>query len=532
MYQSDTTVRVCHCVLREGANGNGKSEDLPILKDVVTRGERVKYSTYFLRCAVLLRFLFCQIDKILNSMRNIILTIFLLVCISKQAESQYISEVLEYRPAPGQLINTRLGTPEAANSIVGGVNGMLSLGAFGGYVVFRFAEPVENHIDNPYGVDFTIFGNPMPQWAEPAVVWVMRDDNSNNLPDDTWFELAGSDYFFTSTRKNCTQTYINSDDTVFWENNFSETGYLEQNSYYKQTYYPEIQYFEDISQTSYTLSGTQICANLDSSSATVKSFPRAFGYADNKPRKSAPFTIPDNPYSVENENAGGDAFDISWAVDSDGNYVDLDKIHFIKIQTAISANGGWLGEVSTEITGACVVLPNSELLGNQDFVSVNVPKDTIFSSKIQLEIFPFVNGRYKPDNELVWTSTNANFTVDSNNILHCSADGTTTLTACLAQNSSVFSSFDVSVKLSKNVNDSTNTNPVFKMYPNPVSDFLYLENVENSTLKIYNLSGLIIWSSLIYTNFYNLSVAHLDSGIYLISVENSTTKTTSKFCKQ
>jgi hypothetical protein len=116
--------------------------------------------------------------------------------------------------------------------------------------------------------------------------------------------------------------------------------------------------------------------------------------------------------------------------------------------------------------------------------------------------------------------------------LHCSADGTTTLTACLAQNSSVFSSFDVSVKLSKNVNDSTNTNPVFKMYPNPVSDFLYLENVENSTLKIYNLSGLIIWSSLIYTNFYNLSVAHLDSGIYLISVENSTTKTTSKFCKQ
>ena len=54
------------------------------------------------------------------------------------AEAQYISEVLEYTPAPGQFINSApWGVPQSARSLVGGVNGSMSLGAFGGTVVFR-----------------------------------------------------------------------------------------------------------------------------------------------------------------------------------------------------------------------------------------------------------------------------------------------------------------------------------------------------------------------------------------------------------
>ena len=85
---------------------------------------------------------------------------------------------------------------------MGGINGSLSLGAFGGSVVFRFEEAVENHPDNPFGVDFTIFGNPMAQWSEPGVVLVMEDENGNGLADDTWYELAGSDHHFSSTKRN------------------------------------------------------------------------------------------------------------------------------------------------------------------------------------------------------------------------------------------------------------------------------------------------------------------------------------------
>ena len=84
------------------------------------------------------------------------------------AGAQYIAELLEYTPAPGQLVNVSpWGTPAGASSIEGGLKGTVSLGAFGGYVVFRFEQPVENDPRNPYGIDFTIFGNPMPDWSEP-----------------------------------------------------------------------------------------------------------------------------------------------------------------------------------------------------------------------------------------------------------------------------------------------------------------------------------------------------------------------------
>ena len=120
-----------------------------------------------------------------------------------ETKAQYISELLEYTPAPGQLINVfPWGTPAGAESIIGGMNGTLSLGSFGGYVVFQFEHPVENDPQNPYGVDFTIFGNPMSAWSEPGVVWVMKDENKNGLADDLWYELAGSDYWFSGSQRN------------------------------------------------------------------------------------------------------------------------------------------------------------------------------------------------------------------------------------------------------------------------------------------------------------------------------------------
>lgn len=44
-------------------------------------------------------------------------------------------------------------------------------------------------------------------------------------------------------------------------------------------------------------------------------------------------------------------FDIDWAVDEQGNHVDLEEINFVKVVNGTFQYCGWLGETSTEVTG-------------------------------------------------------------------------------------------------------------------------------------------------------------------------------------
>ncbi|MBN2697546.1 MAG: T9SS type A sorting domain-containing protein [Bacteroidales bacterium] len=296
-----------------------------------------------------------------------ILSILFLILAGLPAGAQYIYEILEYRPAPGQFINSAAGTREAAESVVGGINGLVSLGAFGGYLIFRFEHPVANDPGNPFGIDFTIFGNPAGNWSEPGIVSVMKDLNGNNLPDDTWYELAGSAYGTDRSDTGYAVTYINpgkeTATDVSWEDNRGGAGFVYANATHTQPYYPAADLFPEISRSAYTLAGTRIVAEPDSSGSMLILPPvLGFGYADNQPRGVAPYTIPDNPLTGEIEGAGGDPMDISWAVDHTGTPVALDTIHFIKVHSAVNGHAGALGEVSTEISGAALVLPAAGFL--------------------------------------------------------------------------------------------------------------------------------------------------------------------------
>ena len=135
--------------------------------------------------------------------------IILLAATCMMAYGQQIAEVIEYTPAPGQFINTASGSPEAALSLTTENGSLVSLGGFGGYIILRSSSAIVNDPNNPYGVDFTIYGNAMSHWSEPGIVSVMKDDNENGVPDETWYELAGSDHFFSSTITNYEISYTN-----------------------------------------------------------------------------------------------------------------------------------------------------------------------------------------------------------------------------------------------------------------------------------------------------------------------------------
>lgn len=448
-------------------------------------------------------------------MRNLlIVTCFTILGLTTNA--QYIAEVLAYQPAPGQLINEApWGVYAAAETIVGGVNGTLTLGAWGGYVVFRFDTPVENHPNHPFGVDFTIFGNALPDWSEPGIVWVMKDDNDNGLPDDTWYELAGSDYHFSNTLKNYEVTYVNPQQSqaanVPWTDNLGGSGMIYTNSTHAQPYYPLNTDFQQIPEESYTIQGTRIQPVVDSVTFMTKVYKRGFGYADNQLRGAEPWTVPDNPYTNAKENAGGDAFDISWAVDENGNYVELDKIHFIKVQNGMLAHGGWLGEISTEITGAAKVTPNPSISGVEQMVVICDLPPLITQPTVQLEALAFDKGQLMTNEKINWSVDLSGASINENNVLQITSSGTITVTATLASNSEITASATATVTLGTSIAEIEIK--TLDIYPNPAVNQITIQKTQGE-LVIYNARGQMI--ERMQVNGKAVEISHLPKGLYLI----------------
>src|SRR5574344_1736528 len=143
--------------------------------------------------------------KRIYAFRNVMATVVLAIAstVTVKAEvSPYISKIYDYLPAPGQFVNVlpQASASDTKESMLAKVAeqlcgeqspGMITLGAYGGYVVFGFDHTIA-HVPGSY--DFKVYGNAFTNSAEPGIVMVSYDANANGLPDDEWFELAGSEY--------------------------------------------------------------------------------------------------------------------------------------------------------------------------------------------------------------------------------------------------------------------------------------------------------------------------------------------------
>ena len=259
--------------------------------------------------------------------------------------------VYDYTPAPGQFIGDKNrggfdGTETTYEDAIAYAESRLmderfvSLGAFGGYIIVGFDRIVENRD----GYDFSIGNNAFDGSSEPGVVWVMQDENGDGEPNDTWYELSGSETGKAETIQNYTITYYRPEASkmdVAWRDNMGGSGvvkYLEE--FHNQDFY----YPAWIEADSYTLRGTLLKSrSYDSSGNGSKWVNPAFewGYAD-------------NASTVDNLNRENH-FEISNAIDEQGNAVKLEYIDFIKVQSAIQQQCGWIGEISTEVTSFKII---------------------------------------------------------------------------------------------------------------------------------------------------------------------------------
>lgn len=278
--------------------------------------------------------------------------------------SPWITKVYEYCPAPGQFVNempqyedgdTYADILQKCEESISGKNDvMISLGGYGGYVTFGFDHTVVNR---PGKKDFRIWGNAFYELlnpdekggsAEPGIVMVSYDVNMNGIPDDPWYELAGSEYHKPETIHNYTLTYSRPNRArepvpdydypyltdlyyIPWVDSEGNTGYMPKNSFHVQEYYPK---WVDTDELTFT--GTRLAPNaVDTSGMGTYYILYSYdwGYVDNHP----------------NDFADLNSFDIDRAVDADGNPVHLPGVDFVRVYTGLNQYCGWLGETSTEI---------------------------------------------------------------------------------------------------------------------------------------------------------------------------------------
>ena len=276
---------------------------------------------------------------------------------TEMSSSRYATAVFEYTPAPGQYINdTQTGgmPSDMTDPDVAAAWALqrlekrlfVSLGSFGGFISVGFDHEV---INSRGDYDFAIFGNAFldPSGSggssEPGIVYVMEDSNSNGLPDDTWYELRGSEWYDPSTIHGYSVTYFRPSAPglpVEWRDDLGNAGSIDYlKSFHKQDYY----YPAWIKEDSYTLSGTRLAdrTGMDPDTGFMVNNPFPWGYADNMGEDCT--AVDGMPQA--------NRFRISDAVDAEGNPVDLPSITFVKVQTGVLAKAASLGEVSAEVLG-------------------------------------------------------------------------------------------------------------------------------------------------------------------------------------
>jgi hypothetical protein len=215
-------------------------------------------------------------------------------------------------PAFATRPEAAVGPPStAATPQVPDNSGVISFG-WGGSITLAFERPILNDPLHPGGFDFTLYGNslyvggdPNVVYQEPGFVEVAVDRNENGVPDpdEPFYLLRGKPDPGAPPR--------------------------------------------------FPLPPSLFGA-VDHRQAPM------LGYADVTPTdgRGDPL-LPDDPLAagISSGSAGGDPFDLSWAVDAEGRPVPLDHVDFVRITHALDVNHPAFGPSSTEIDAVSLVRP-------------------------------------------------------------------------------------------------------------------------------------------------------------------------------
>ena len=263
-----------------------------------------------------------------------------------------VDRVYEYMPAPGHQVNgytiTGKSYPDdctheqACDSVLAHFSRKwsVSLGGQGGYLIagFDHSVPNGNLSGNQSGYDLCIKGNPFSYQSEPGIIWVSQDVNGDGLPNDQWFELAGSEYGSDNHSTEYAITYFRPErkkSAIGWRDSNNDTGYIPYMSYWNPSAYYWQPWQMGTSEMTFYGSRLRDRSTYDKGISDIP--PYDWGYVDNLG------DLIDGPAGKMGYYRISDAR--TW----DGQPANLEYIDFVKIQTAQTGSTPNLGEISTEV---------------------------------------------------------------------------------------------------------------------------------------------------------------------------------------
>lgn len=240
-------------------------------------------------------------------------------------------KVIDYLPAPFDLYwlfqyiggESRETLLNVAQTNLDSGSEAIELGTFGGYVVLQF----DHTVINTYGKrDFFVNCNNTNK--SPAIIQVAYDANKNGIADeDEWYEIAGSEHHKSTTIKDYEITYYEPDyskdpvpgklawqvntELLKWSDNKGGVGYITQTDRTSSdSYYPAW------AGKSFSFTGTKLylptkdVSDGEGTKWNVGTYDWGYGGAKDS------------------------TIDIDWAVNKDGDKVNLPGIDFVRLYTS------------------------------------------------------------------------------------------------------------------------------------------------------------------------------------------------------
>ena len=286
-----------------------------------------------------------------------------------QPKSKYDvpDKVVDYLCINSQYTNAGFGVqPETTLS-----GSLKSLGNFGGYITYYYENGLVDNPNNKYGIDFYVYGNAnkdtststKTSFFEPGQIWVSEDGNS-------WYALAGSAHYDDGVDWNYTVKYskLDTGKTEWTDSKGNSNG----GKAYTGNYPLADKYYLNslVNSDTITLSGIALPArsgDIALSGQATDAYPVKWGYADCF--ANGTFGTDVNPYTDNsNYDLQTNGFDLQWAVDADGNPINVSGkvFHYIKVQTASNIWHPSFAEKSTEVTSIIRTTAQPEAVGETD----------------------------------------------------------------------------------------------------------------------------------------------------------------------